>query len=224
MTSKRKVANPLALAVLGVLLERPMHPYEIGFTLRHRHKEDSIKLNYGSLYTVVDALQREGMIRAKETVREGRRPERTVYALTDAGRDEFYDWLRELLRAPVKEFPQFLAGLAQIPALLPPDAAAVLEERAVRLEAQIQERRSLWETLLRENRLPRAVLIEDEYQLAMLRAELDWVRGVVREIESGELAWSYPELEELSKRTWAEARPQREGANRSGPRAGEVRR
>jgi hypothetical protein len=57
------------------------------------------------------------------------------------------------------------------------------------------------------------VLVEDEYQLAMLRAERDWVRKLVRELESGELAWSYPELEELSKRTWAEARPQRERAN-----------
>jgi DNA-binding PadR family transcriptional regulator len=209
MTSKRKVANPLALAVLGVLLERPMHPYEIGFTLRHRHKEDSIRLNYGSLYTVVDALQREGLIRAKETIREGRRPERTVYALTDAGQEEFYDWLRELLRLPVKEFPQFLAGLAQVAALLPPDAAAVLRERAARLEGEIQRRRSLWEVLLHENRLPRAVLIEDEYQLAMLQAELDWVRGIVAELDSGALSWSYESLGELSERTWAEARRQR---------------
>ena len=83
--SRRRVSNPLALAVLGCLSERPMHPYEISTTLRTRGKEQSIKLNYGSLYAVVESLQKHGLIRAQETTREGRRPERTVYAITEAG-------------------------------------------------------------------------------------------------------------------------------------------
>jgi DNA-binding PadR family transcriptional regulator len=204
MTSKRRVANPLALAVLGLLLERPMHPYEIGFTMRVRHKEESIKLNYGSLYTVVDALQREGLIVPIQTVRDGRRPERTIYALTNAGREEFYDWLRELLRVPVKEFPQFLAGVALMPALLPPEAAAVLGERADRLETEIEQLRFNLEAVVREYHLPRIVLIEGEYELAMREAELDWVRGTVRELQDGTLAWSNDELEEIAQRDWAD--------------------
>jgi DNA-binding PadR family transcriptional regulator len=91
--AKRKVSNPLALAVLGLLTERRMHPYEMAATLRGRAKEDSIKLNYGSLYSVVDALVRHGLIEVSETVRDGRRPERTVYAITEPGRTEFGDWL-----------------------------------------------------------------------------------------------------------------------------------
>ena len=54
--TRRRVSNPLALAVLACLTERPMHPYEISTTLRTRGKEQSIKLNYGSLYAVVEAL------------------------------------------------------------------------------------------------------------------------------------------------------------------------
>src|SRR5438045_3608049 len=99
---RRRVANPLALAVLSCLAERPMHPYEISTTLRERGKEQSIKLNYGSLYSVVEALQRHGLIVAQESTREGRRPERTVYAITVAGRDEFEDWLAELLSTPTR--------------------------------------------------------------------------------------------------------------------------
>src|SRR3954454_17820412 len=87
--SRRRVSNPLALAVLGCLAERPMHPYEISTTLRTRGNEHSIKLNYGSLYSVVESLQKHGLISARETTREGRRPERTVYEISPEGRGEF---------------------------------------------------------------------------------------------------------------------------------------
>ena len=87
-----------------------MHPYEISTTLRTRGKEKSIKLNYGSLYAVVESLQKHGLITARETTREGRRPERTVYEITAAGVDEFEDWLAELLSTPVRDFTSLEAG------------------------------------------------------------------------------------------------------------------
>src|SRR5262245_54623495 len=95
-----RIANPLALAVLALLFERPMHPYEMASTLKERHKEDSIKLRYGSLYTVIEMLTKRGYVAAKETARTGNRPERTVYEITPAGIDELRDWMRDLLRHP----------------------------------------------------------------------------------------------------------------------------
>src|SRR3954464_15697196 len=108
--TRRRVSNPLALAVLACLSERPMHPYEISTTLRTRGKEESIKLNYGSLYSVVEGLQKHGLISARETTREGRRPERTVYEITAAGQEEFEDWLAELLSTPGRDFTSPDAG------------------------------------------------------------------------------------------------------------------
>ena len=99
MAKKRKVSNLLALAVLSYLTQRPMHPYELGRTLRDHGDERSIKFNHGSLYMVVQQLERAGFITEQETSREGQRPERTVYALTAAGRDKLHDWLRELSRS-----------------------------------------------------------------------------------------------------------------------------
>src|SRR3974377_1661924 len=90
-------ANPLALAVLALLFERPMHPYEMAATLKQRHKEDSIKLRYGSLYTVIDLLVDRGFISARGVGRDGRRPERTVYEITAAGRDELGRWVAALI-------------------------------------------------------------------------------------------------------------------------------
>ncbi|MFN2419376.1 MAG: PadR family transcriptional regulator, partial [Candidatus Limnocylindria bacterium] len=134
---KRKVSNPLALAVLTLLAERPMHPYEMSGTLRERAKEQSIKLNYGSLYSVVESLVRHQLIEVRETVREGRRPERTIYAITDAGRIEFVDWLSELLAIPVKEYLQFEAALSLMPTLTPDEVMRLLQVRRLRLEAEV---------------------------------------------------------------------------------------
>src|SRR3954449_2568112 len=100
MAGKRKVGNLLGLAVLAYLLQRPMHPYEISKTLRDNGDDRSIKFNHGSLYMVVGQLEKAGFITAQETGREGSRPERTVYALTDAGRAELRDWLRDLVGEP----------------------------------------------------------------------------------------------------------------------------
>ena len=103
----RKVSNPLALAVLALLVERPTHPYEMGRTLRERNKEASIKLNYGSLYSVLEQLLRAGYVAKRETLRDTARPERTIYEITDAGRDELHDWMAELVSIPTKEFRAF---------------------------------------------------------------------------------------------------------------------
>jgi DNA-binding PadR family transcriptional regulator len=184
MTTKRKIHNPLALAVLACLTEHPMHPYEMATTLRERGKDQSIKLNYGALYTVVEALQQHGLIVAQETEREGRRPERTVYHLTETGRLELIDWISELISRPVKEYTQFEAGLSLIPVLPPEDTVALLTQRCARLEMEIVQKRSLLR-LDAERGVARLHLIESEYLLAMHEAELAWTRQFAEAIRSG---------------------------------------
>jgi DNA-binding PadR family transcriptional regulator len=186
MATKRKVSNPLALAVMALLYERPMHPYEMVSVMRERRKHETVKLRYSSLYTVVGALEREGLISPLETVREGRRPERTVYSLTEGGREEFFAWLRELIGEPAKEYTQFAAGLSFIPALPPEEAAALLEERMRRLEEEVRERRDLLDGAMEEG-LPRLYLVEAEHELVLREAELRWVRELVRGIRDGTL-------------------------------------
>ena len=135
---RRKVANPLAFAVLGSLSERPMHPYEVSTMLRARGKDQSIKVNYGSLYSVVAALEKQGFIEARETVREGNRPERTVYQITDAGQAEFTDWLSELLGTPTREFHPLEAGLSYLPGVQPDRAVELLEQRLKAIDTDIE--------------------------------------------------------------------------------------
>jgi DNA-binding PadR family transcriptional regulator len=187
VASKRKVSNPLALAVMALLYERPMHPYEMVSLMRERGKHESVRLRYSSLYSVVGALEREGLIVARETVREGRRPERTIYEITGAGREEFLTWLRELLREPVKEYTQFAAGLSFLPGLPPEEAVELLEERVRRLEKETTEMRSRLDAAMEKYDLSRLFLVESEHELMLREAELGWVRKIVDEIEAGAL-------------------------------------
>src|SRR5688572_29931731 len=112
MTERRKVGNPLALAVLSYLTQRPMHPYELSRALRDNGDARSVKFNHGSLYMVMQQLAKAGYIAPQVTLRAGARPERTVYALTDAGRHELRGWMRELVEQPQHEYPRFVAALS----------------------------------------------------------------------------------------------------------------
>jgi DNA-binding PadR family transcriptional regulator len=178
-------SNPLSLAVLVCLLERPMHPYEMATVMRQRGKEDSFKLNYGSLYTVVKALTKAGLIEARETEREGRRPERTVYGLTEAGHVELIDWLSEMLSTPAKEYPRFEGALSMIAALPPDDAAALLGDRCTRIQIQLTQQRSVLQLMAQE--IPELFSLETAYAVSQLEAELAWVQQLREKIASGEL-------------------------------------
>jgi DNA-binding PadR family transcriptional regulator len=182
----RNRSNPLALAVLVCLAEQPRHPYEVATTLRQRHKHESVRLNYGSLYGVVESLERRGLIAAQETRRAGRLPERTVYRLTDAGRIEVHDWLTELLSTPVRDYPAFQAALSFLPALPPEDVVTLLREREAHLEtglAQAAASRDLADKL----GFPRLLWVEAEYEYVLREAELGYVRTLIADIESGTL-------------------------------------
>src|ERR671910_908712 len=172
---------------MALLYERPMHPYEMVTLMRERGKHESVRLRYSSLYSVVSALEREGLIVPRETVREGRRPERTVYEITGAGREEFLSWLRELLREPVKEYTQFAAGLSFLPALLPEEVVALLEERVRLLEQETVEMRSRLVDAVEQYELPRLFVVESEHELMLREAELQWVRGIIKDMETGAL-------------------------------------
>jgi DNA-binding PadR family transcriptional regulator len=181
------VSNLLALAVLSCLSERAMHPYEISTTLRSRGKEHSIKLNYGSLYSVVESLQKHALIRSRETTRSGRRPERTVYEITDAGLAELEDWLAELLSTPVREFTSLEAGLSLMPSLAPDEVARLLDVRQERLRIELGALDASL-AVAAGAALPDMLLVESHYRRSMLTAELTFVTTLAADIRSGALS------------------------------------
>jgi DNA-binding PadR family transcriptional regulator len=186
MAKRRKVSNLLGLHVLATLYERPMHPYEIAAEMRGRGKEQDVKIQWGSLYTVVQNLEKHGFVEAAHTTREGRRPERTVYQITDAGREETVDWLRELVGVPEREYPRLRSGLSVLGILPPDEALYLMRKRIDILDFQIKTEELALEASA--EKVPRLFIVEAEFGLALLRAEADWLRGLVAELASGELS------------------------------------
>ncbi|GAA1216865.1 PadR family transcriptional regulator [Pseudonocardia alaniniphila] len=211
MAKQRRVGNPLALAVLSAVLQRPMHPYEMGRTLREWGKDQDMEIKWGSLYTVVRNLDKHGLVEAVESTRQGARPERTVYRITDAGREELVDWVRELISTPQREHPKFTAGLSVVTVLPPQEAMSLLRERLALLHEEIAGRRD--SLAIHAENVPRIFLIETEYELAMREAEAAWIRSVLCEMSSdafpGLAAWAAwhetgeipPELREPAERS-----------------------
>lgn len=179
-------SNLLALAVLALLAERPMHPYEMATTMRERRKEESIKLNYGSLYSTVQSLDKRGLISVKSTTRDGKRPERTIYAITEAGKLELDDWMSELIATPAREYTSFEAGLSLLPVLEPAEAVRRLEERVAKLGEWLLMAAAVHELAAKQG-LPRLLVIESEYTVMQKTAELEWTKSLIEEIKDGTL-------------------------------------
>lgn len=183
--------TPLAVAALGLLDERRMHPYEMFQLMVQRAEDRLVKVKPGSLYHTVDRLAREGLVTATGTEREGNRPERTVYEITDAGRLALSDRVAEVLAAPVNEYPVFPLAIAEAHNLPAGTVAALLRRRLELVGAEIAAYES-GIVSVRGREVPRRYWIDAEYSLAMLRAERQWITGFLDELTSGTLEWSTP--------------------------------
>ena len=220
MAKRRKVGNLLALYLLSLLAQQPMYPYEMAQFLRERGKDKNFPINWGSLYTVVANLAKYGFIEEAGTVREGRQPERTTYQITADGLAELRDWMAELLSVPEDERSGFVAALSEAGILPPDEVIELLTARLTTLDkanAAQQDDLRVW-----VERLPRILLVEAEYQLAMRVAQSQWLRGLLTELvegtisgidgwrrmhETGEVPPELVELNEQARRGWDETPP-----------------
>lgn len=185
MAGRRAVDNLLALAVLGTVVTRPMHPYEMASVMRARGKDDDMPIRWGSLYRVVQNLAKHGFLRPLHSERQGGRPERTVYAITDAGRAELVDWVRDLVGSPDHGVTGFRAGLSLLGALHPDDVGRLLDDRVAELSRRVEAGQARLTALAAE--LPELFLVETDYELTVLEAELRWAQALAGRIHDGVL-------------------------------------
>ena len=194
--------SPLALSILQLLDERPMHPYELASTMRDRHHDEFIRLNFGSLYHTVEVLERNGWIVPTEREKEGRRPERTIYRLTKSGREVLVGVVSDILARPRREYPHFAAGLMFMHHLSASEAAEHLRNRTLALKATTEKLNGILAEV-RAQGVGRLALIELEHKIAMLDAERRWVTNLEKEINDGRLEWNVgtdPDYEHLRRK------------------------
>jgi len=199
MPSKRKVANPLALAVMAELLTGPKHPYEMARDFKATGKDRHIKFNQGSLYMVVEQLAKAGFVAEHKTVRDSQRPERTMYALTTTGRRELNEWMRELVAQPQREYPSFLVALSLIAMLPPGETIELLEQRLTSLAEQVAEIRETVKTAT-DQEVPWVFLIEEEFRLAELKTEQRFVKDLIESLGKPDYVRKWNEWNDALKR------------------------
>jgi DNA-binding PadR family transcriptional regulator len=167
-----------------------MHPYRMQQLIRQRGKDSVVNVGQrASLYRSIERLETAGLVRVRETSRDRQWPERTVYELTDTGRAVLEDWLGDALAVPQREFPEFPAALSFLALLTPEAVLSHLEQRRVALATELAALGASSRAAAGAN-VPRLFLVEDEYRVAVMRAELKWLAGVISDLRSGTLTWS----------------------------------
>jgi DNA-binding PadR family transcriptional regulator len=186
--------SPLALAVLALLAFKPLHPYGVQRLLKEWGKENVVNVGQrAGLYKTMERLLAGGLIAVRETGRDQQYPERTVYELTDAGREAVQTWIEEIVRTPKPEYPEFPAALSFAMMLGPELARSAFEERKAILEKQLDQARQGIEQA-RSYGLPSVTLLDDTYLAAVTEAEIAWLGQVIAQLASGEMAWDRESL------------------------------
>ena len=192
--------SPLNLTVLALLFEAPMHQYRMRMLIAARGKRDVVNIrSNNSIQQTVLRLERDGLIEAVRTERDGARPARTVYRLTETGRAQLVEAMREALAVPAREYPVFPAALSFMAINSPAEVAAMLRQRRAELGDAVTTRaeqlRAVPETL------PRVFVVENDFTLWMMRAEIDWLDRTLQALDSGELTWDTGELVDRALRS-----------------------
>jgi DNA-binding PadR family transcriptional regulator len=185
--------TPLTIAVLALLAEEPMHAYRMQQLMKERGVQLVVNVrNRSGLHAAIDRLARDELIRVHAVERDSRHPERTVYAITDGGRQQLSQGIQESIAVPAQEFPLFPAVVSFLHLLDPQDARTQLERRADALRRTLDATRAILDTS-RQAHVPRPHLLEHEYLQDVTAAELAWVQGVVEDLGNASLTWAVPQ-------------------------------
>jgi DNA-binding PadR family transcriptional regulator len=190
--------SSLGLVVLWHLVEEPMHVYRMQKLIEGQGKHRVVNVRSpASLYQTIKRLEDHGMVEVREKVRDGSQPDRTVYEITDRGRQTAREWLQEMLLETGGEYPDFIAAVSMVFVLAPAEVLDLLDRRAARLEADLALAE---QELAAYPELPRLFLLDEEYRSVALRAELDWVRNLSDDIRAGRVTWDEDWMRDMAAR------------------------
>jgi DNA-binding PadR family transcriptional regulator len=179
--------TPLGVMILATLREDDMHPYEMLRLLRIRRDDRILTLTNGTMYHTVERLERAGLVTEVGVDRDGNRPERTTYGLTDAGDAAIDAWVRREL--PRIDRPtEFRVALAAAHELDRTTVALLLGERRAALLAHTAGIRDEVEAA-RTRGVPEQYMVEAERHLALAAADVAWLDSFLARLQDPDLAW-----------------------------------
>ncbi|MEU4804186.1 PadR family transcriptional regulator [Actinosynnema sp. NPDC023587] len=171
--------NSLVLPLLGLLVEHPAHAYDLTTRLHERYQRGTTR---STVTTLLKTLERNGLVAARAPEQVGNRPPRTVYEPTAAGLADFRAKVESGLVDSPAASVDFTLAVAYV-AILPADrAATILEDRATRLDGEL-------DALRLPPDVREAHMLEVAYWRSVVTAEITWTRATAQRIRAGELDW-----------------------------------
>lgn len=180
--------STLGISALALLVERPMHPYEMYQLLIQRHEDRVVKVRPGSLYHTVHWLESREMVRSTSTEREGNRPERTIYEITAHGEAMLAERVSEMLATPVNEYPEFPLAIGEAHNLPRATVIELLTQRCALLEADFSEIEATIRDL-EERKVEPMYWINADYSRVMRDAELRWLQQLLADLGTHAILW-----------------------------------
>jgi DNA-binding PadR family transcriptional regulator len=187
MPSSPASLTPLTLAALALLAERPMHPYEMYQLSMQRRDHRLVKIKPGTLYHAVRRLAEAGLVAVVGTEREGNRPERTTYEITDTGRDQLQSNVALMLAEVAAEYPVFPFALGEAHNLPDDEVVRLLTTRRSALRETLGEIEA-GIAVVRGKDLPWAYWLQLDYLHAVLTAQASWLESAIADIRDGRFA------------------------------------
>jgi DNA-binding PadR family transcriptional regulator len=191
------------LVILGFLRRAPLYGYQIKRMIE-QVMGDWTSIAFGSIYFALKKLAEEGYVEKVGTEKEGSRPSRTIYQITDDGRDEFMRLLREVWGDVEQQYFTFDIGLTFIDALELDEVKSYLRRRVEWLEQTLEYLDRHQAETLADEHVPRLLgsAVFDHHRLHY-RAELEWTEALLESAEDGELegelGWMRRALQEMGR-------------------------
>lgn len=176
---------PMKLMILGLLLERDMHPYEITLVMKERTMDQVIKMQTGSLYYAVDKLAEGGHIEAVEVIHSPDRPDKTIYRITDKGKE----FMEQLILQQIKKIEPLYHPLYMTLALAryidQGKVAKQLEDRIREAEHQVNLAYQVYEEHI--SIVPRSVLHMMYGRYEHSQTQLKWLKRLYEDVIANRL-------------------------------------
>lgn len=171
----------IRLLILGLVKQGPLHGYEIKRIIE-QEMADWSHVSVGSIYFALEKMAEEGFLKKNLPEREGNRPARTAYEITEAGNKEFLRLLREVWASPESfRFPLDF-GVAFMKELDAEELRDLLNRRIRALEGILEELTRHEREVLNSPHVPAVARFIFSHHRAHYQAELRWTRDVFSEV------------------------------------------
>jgi DNA-binding PadR family transcriptional regulator len=167
--------TPAELTVLGLVVERPRHGYDLEQAIELRGVRQWTDIGFSSIYYLLAKLEKRGLVHVPDAPAAAR--SRRVFHATAAGRRAATDGARALIRQPRPVPHPLLVGLANLALLSESEYSEALRTRLAGVEERIAAVRAAEQAQAPSARAAREVF---SYSLSLLEAERSWLAARVQ--------------------------------------------